>query len=113
MSRGKKCGQPIHTADTDTPPNALAEFSRNRRRLACPTRFKIPDSFGEGGVDLLIAKAARKSRRKRVPAEPGPLFGVLDGLTELLEQLVAVIARQQVTCGDDHRDRPVDELQCS
>ncbi len=40
------------------------------------------------------------------------LLGVLDGLTELLEQLVVVVGGQQVTRRDDHRDRPVDELEC-
>ena len=57
------------------------------------------------------AEAARRSAAGR--RELKPLLGVLDGLAELLEELVVVVAGQQVTCGDDHGDRPVDELECS
>jgi hypothetical protein len=45
-------------------------------------------------------------------ARAEPLLGVLDGLAELLQQLVVVVGGQQVTRRDDHRDRPVDELEC-
>ena len=45
-------------------------------------------------------------------ARAKPLLGLLDRLTELLEELVVVVTGQQMTRRDDHRNRPVDELEC-
>src|ERR1700753_2256531 len=39
------------------------------------------------------------------------LLGVLDGLAKLLEELVVMVARQEVPERDDEGDRPVDEFQ--
>jgi hypothetical protein len=69
-------------------------------------------------VATLMYVYVRRCRRRHRPSSlagdaSGLLLRVLDGLAELLEQLVVVVAGQQVARRDNQGDWPVDQLECS